>query len=68
MSHSTTFNRTHRKQRDVCATRVPAYTDLKLHDICSGPDDPNAEPLNQNQPPGSPAFFAGNQEFITRKL
>ncbi|MGH9358135.1 MAG: di-heme oxidoredictase family protein [Terriglobia bacterium] len=47
---------------------VPAYTDLKLHNICSGPDDPNTEPLNQNQPPGSPAFFAGNQEFITRKL
>lgn len=47
---------------------VPAYTDLKLHDICSGPNDPNADPLSQNQPSGSLAFFAGNQEFITRKL
>ena len=47
---------------------VPAYTDLKLHDITSGPNDPNAEPLDQNQPIGSPAFFAGNTKFITRKL
>ena len=47
---------------------VPAYTDLKLHDITSGPGDPNAEPLDQNQPIGSPGFFAGNTKFITRKL
>jgi len=47
---------------------VPAYTDLKLHNICSGPNDPNTEPLNQDQPAGSPGFFAGNQEFLTRKL
>ena len=47
---------------------VPAYTDLKLHDITSGPSDPNAEPLDQNQPIGSPGFFAWNRKFITRKL
>ena len=47
---------------------VPAFTDLKLHDITSGPDDPNAEPLDQNQPTGSEAFFAGNRKFLTRKL
>ncbi len=47
---------------------VEAYTDLKLHDITSGPDDPNAEPLDQNQPAGSEKFFAGNTKFITRKL
>jgi CxxC motif-containing protein (DUF1111 family) len=47
---------------------VPAYTDLKLHDITSGPDDPNAEALDMNQPVGSPGFFAGNRQFITRKL
>jgi Di-haem oxidoreductase, putative peroxidase len=46
---------------------VPAFTDLKLHDITSGPDDPNAEPLAQNQPAGTEAFFAGNRKFITRK-
>ena len=48
--------------------QVPAYTDLKLHDICIGPDDPNAEPLDMNQPAGSPGFFAGNRKFLTRKL
>jgi hypothetical protein len=47
---------------------VPAYTDLKLHTMCDGPTDPSAEPLDQNQPAGSPGFFAGNQKFITRKL
>ncbi|MEZ4681251.1 MAG: di-heme oxidoredictase family protein [Caldilineaceae bacterium] len=47
---------------------VPAFTDLKLHDITSGPDDPNAEPLDMNQPLGSPGFFAGNRRFLTRKL
>lgn len=47
---------------------VPAFTDLKLHDITSGPDDPNAEPLDQNQPAGSDQFLAGNTKFITRKL
>jgi CxxC motif-containing protein (DUF1111 family) len=47
---------------------VPAFTDMKLHDITSGPNDPNAEALNQNQPAGSPGFFAGNRRFLTRKL
>ena len=49
-------------------TWVPAYTDLKLHDICSGPGDPNAEPLDMLQPAGSPEFFAGNRMFLTKKL
>jgi Di-haem oxidoreductase, putative peroxidase len=48
---------------------VPAYTDLKLHDITTGlPGDPNIEALDMNQPAGSPAFFAGNRKFLTRKL
>ena len=50
---------------------VPAYTDLKLHDISATSDpkiDPECEPLDQNQPSGSPGFFAGNCRFITRKL
>jgi hypothetical protein len=48
---------------------VPAYTDLKLHDITTGlPGDPNIEPLDMNQPAGSPGFFAGNARFLTRKL
>jgi len=47
---------------------VPAFTDFKLHDITSGPDDPNVDPLDMNQPVGSPAFFAGNSMFLTKKL
>ena len=47
---------------------VPAFTDLKLHDICTGPDDPNAELLDQQEVVGSSNFFAGNRKFITRKL
>jgi hypothetical protein len=50
---------------------VPAYTDLKLHDISATSNhatDPECEPLDQNQPAGSTTFFAGNCKFITRKL
>ncbi len=50
---------------------VPAFTDLKLHDISATSNpatDPECEPLDQNQPAGSPGFFAGNCKFITRKL
>lgn len=50
------------------AVLVPAYTDLKLHDITSGPNDPNREPLDMNLPAGSSGFFAGNSRFLTRKL
>ena len=49
-------------------TLVPAFTDLKLHDLTDGPTDPNREPLNMLASAGSPAFFAGNERFITRKL
>ena len=47
---------------------VTLYTDFKLHDICSGPNDPNRELLNQNATAGSAAFFAGNTKFLTRRL
>jgi CxxC motif-containing protein (DUF1111 family) len=47
---------------------VPAFTDLKLHDITSGPDDPNSEPLDMQQQPGTPEFFATNRKFLTRRL
>lgn len=50
------------------STKVWAFTDLKLHDITFGPDDPNREPLDMQQPAGSDAFFAGNSRFLTRKL
>jgi len=47
---------------------VPAFTDFKLHDITDGLNDPNREPLDQNQTPGTEEFFAGSGKFITRKL
>jgi hypothetical protein len=50
--------------------KVPAYIDLKLHDISATSDpasEPECEPLDQNQPAGSAGFFAGNCKFITRK-
>ena len=49
-------------------TWVPAFTDLKLHDITSGPGDPNREPLDMTHPAGSAEFLAGNSRFLTRKL
>lgn len=48
--------------------KVPAFTDLKLHDICLGPNDPNIEPIDMSQPAGSPGFFGGNRMFLTKKL
>lgn len=47
---------------------VPAYTDMKLHDITSGPNDPGREPIDQNQPAGSAGFLAGNARFMTARL
>jgi len=47
---------------------VPAFTDLKLHNITSGPGDPNAEAIDINHPGGSPGFFSGNRYFLTKKL
>jgi len=45
---------------------VPAYTDFKLHDICS-PNDPG-EPLDMNQTAWTPKFRQGNRKFLTRRL
>ncbi len=49
-------------------TWVPVFSDFKLHDITSGPNDPNREPLNMHFEPGSDGFFAGNGHFLTRRL
>jgi cytochrome c peroxidase len=49
-------------------TWVPAYTDMKLHDITSGPNDPNREALNMHFAAGTPEFFAGNGRFLTKRL
>ncbi|MBI4583473.1 MAG: hypothetical protein HY717_05575 [Planctomycetes bacterium] len=48
--------------------QVPAFTDLKLHDISGDSGDPGDEPLDMTMPADSEAFFAGNRRFITRKL
>jgi len=55
--------------RDVDRTTwVPAFTDLKLHDITEGVGDPNFEPLNMQLPAGLQGFFGGNGRFVTRRL
>ena len=57
-----------RLQAEDGVTWVPAYTDLKLHDITSGPQDPNREALDMQHQPGMKGFFVGNRYFITRPL
>ena len=47
---------------------VPAFTDLKLHDITRGSGDPGREALNINHPGGTLAFLRGNSHFLTKKL
>ena len=47
---------------------VPAYTDLKLHDITDPADRDAAEPLDINQPRGSKLYRQGNRKFLTRRL
>jgi cytochrome c peroxidase len=50
------------------AVHVPAFTDMKVHDITSGPDDPNCESLNMHALPGTPEFHGGNCRFLTKRL
>jgi hypothetical protein len=45
---------------------VPAYTDLKLHDI-SDPSEPG-EPLDMNQTSWTAKFREGNRRFLTKRL
>jgi cytochrome c peroxidase len=47
---------------------VPAYTDFKLHDITSGPEDFNAEPLDMNFGTWAVNFGKGNRKFLTKRL
>ncbi len=48
--------------------QVPAFTDFKLHDITSAPEDSNRDFLNMNFGPWSPKFSQGNQRFLTKRL
>jgi cytochrome c peroxidase len=50
------------------AVWVPAYTDLKLHDITGGPDDLGAEPLDMNYGTWSVNLAKGNRKFLTKRL
>ena len=52
---------------------VPAFTDLKLHNITASPTDPGCDPIDMSEPATvagqpNPKFFAGTCYFITKKL
>ena len=47
---------------------VPAYTDLKLHDITDPNEPEEAEPLDMNWFVWSPKFSDGNRRFLTKRL
>ena len=47
---------------------ISPYTDFKLHDITSGADDPNAEPLDLNRAGEGAQLFEGNTLFLTARL
>lgn len=47
---------------------VPAYTDLKLHDISDPNDEMVQESLDMNWPVWAPKFLGGNRRFLTRRL
>jgi CxxC motif-containing protein (DUF1111 family) len=48
--------------------QIPAFTDFKLHDITTGPGDPNTEPLDMNFFAWSERFSEGNRRFLTKRL
>ena len=47
---------------------VPAYTDLKLHDITDPNEPAEAEALDMNWFVWSPRFSEGNRRFLTKRL
>jgi hypothetical protein len=47
---------------------VPAYTDLKLHDITDPSDPAEAEPIDMNWTVWSPKYNQGNRRFLTKRL
>ena len=47
---------------------VPAYTDLKLHDITDPKEPAEAEALDMNWFVWSPKFSGGNRRFLTKRL
>lgn len=57
-----------KKEKKTGVHEVFVFSDFKRHDITSGPDDPNREPLDMLAAPGSAEFFAGNGMFVTPRL
>jgi hypothetical protein len=47
---------------------VPAYTDMKLHDVSDPADAMPLESLDMNWPVWAPKFLGGNRRFLTRRL
>ncbi|CAD5372851.1 putative Di-haem oxidoreductase, peroxidase [Rubrivivax sp. A210] len=47
---------------------VPAYTDMKLHDVSDAADEMPQEALDMNWPVWAPKFSGGNRRFMTRRL
>lgn len=47
---------------------VPAYTDLKLHDITDPKEPAEAEAIDMNWFVWSPKFSGGNRRFLTKRL
>jgi CxxC motif-containing protein (DUF1111 family) len=47
---------------------IPAYTDLKLHDITNPEEPAEAEALDMNWFVWSPKFSGGNRRFLTKRL
>jgi len=54
--------------KDPAIVMVPAYTDMKLHDITDPAEPDEAEPLDMNWFVWSPKFTGGNRRFLTKRL
>jgi cytochrome c peroxidase len=55
-------------ERDPNVIMVPAFTDLKLHDITDPAEPAEAEALDMNWFVWSPKFGEGNRRFLTKRL
>ena len=55
-------------QPDRQVLLVPAYTDMKLHDITDPAEAEEAEALDMNWFVWSPKFSGGNRRFLTKRL
>lgn len=56
------------ESKDKNVVMIPAYTDLKLHDITDPNEPAEAEALDMNWFVWSPQFNEGNRRFLTKRL